>query len=133
VEKMEAVGTLINCLTNNEDLRQDLWVHYLSGNPTDSLVTHLQKISDDYSEDLKVKHAIWQLISSPLSEKFPDFLSSFTEFEQSIICLLMLGLSIQQISKHEGISEVRIRQTVSSIRYNVVWRQFYGIEEAPDR
>ncbi len=130
---MEAVGTLINCLTNNEDLRQDLWVHYLSGNSADSFVSHLEKISVEYSEDLKVKHAIWNIIHSPLSEQFPEFLNNFSDFEQSIICLLMLGLSVQQISHHEGISEVRIRQTVSNIRYNISWGQFYGIKETSDR
>lgn len=133
MEKMKAVGTLINCLTNNEDLRQDLWIYYLSGNSTDTLVSHLQKISVDHFEDVNIKHNVWQILNSPLSEKFPEFLNNFTEFERSIICLLMLGLSIQQISSHEGISEVRIKQTVSNIRYNVSWRQFYGIEETLNR
>lgn len=132
MEKTEAVGILINHLTQSEDLRQDLWVHYLSGNPVDSFVSHLEKITADYSEDLKVKYAIWQILQNPLPEKFDQFLNSFSEFERSILCSLMLGLSIQQISQHRGISEVRIRQTVSNIRYNISWEHYYGTKEKSD-
>lgn len=132
MEKMSAVGTLINCLTNNEDLRQDLWVHYLSGNPVDSFVSHLEKIVADYSEDIKVKYAVWNILQNPSSDKFELFLNSFSEFERSILCSLMLGLSIEQIAQHRGISEVRIRQTVSNLRYNSAWRQFYGTKEEPN-
>ncbi len=126
---METVGTLINCLTNNEDLRQDLWVYYLSGNPVEALPSYLQKISVDYSEDIQIKYNLWHMMNSDMSERFPEFLNYFSDFEQSMICRLMLGLSISQISEYEGISEVRIRQTVSNLRYNIAWRQFYGVEE----
>lgn len=129
MERMEAVGTLINCLTNNEDLRQDLWVHYLSGNPVDSFVSHLQKIHADYSEDIRIKYAVWQIIQNPISDNFQDFLDAFSVFERSILCDLMLGLTVEQMSKHRGISQVRIRQTVSNLRYNEAWGQFNGIKK----
>ena len=131
MERMEAVGILINCLTKDNDLRQDLWVHYLSGNSVDSFASHLEKILVDYSEDTKVKHAIWNIIQNPISEDFQLFLNNFSEFERSILCNLMLGLTISQISKYHGISEVRIRQTVSSLRYNKAWGQFHGVKEEP--
>lgn len=129
---MEAVGTLINCLTENEDHRQDLWVHYLSGNPLDSFISHLERISADYSEDLHVKFAIWNLIQNPLSEKFEVFIEKFSDFEKSILCSLMLGLTIPQIAAYRGISEVRIRQTVSNLRYNVTWEKHYGTKTSPN-
>lgn len=133
MDRMEAVGTLINCLTENEDQRQDLWVHYLSGNPVDSFVSHLEKLSLEYSDDLQVKYAVWNLIQNPPSEKFELFLNGFSEFEKSILCCLMLGFTIEQIAQHRGISQVRIRQTVSNIRYNTMWEQYNGLKETPDR
>jgi hypothetical protein len=44
VETQE-VRQLINCLTNDEDARQELWVHYLSGNSVDSFVSRLDEIA----------------------------------------------------------------------------------------
>lgn len=129
MEKLEAVGILINCLTQNEDLRQDLWVHYLSGNPTDSFIIHLEQIVSEYSDDLKLKYSLWDIYKNPPSEKLQEFLSNFSDFEQSIMCSLMLGFDIEQIAVHRGISEVRIRQTVSNIRYNIMWEHYYGTKE----
>jgi len=34
----------INHLTNDEDLRQELWVHFLEGNPLNSLEHHLKEV-----------------------------------------------------------------------------------------
>jgi hypothetical protein len=120
------VGHLINHLTEDNDLRQDLWVHYLSGNPMDSLSTHLEDIVNEYSDEEQVKSTVWQLMNNPPSEDFITMLDSFTEFEKSIICSLMLGFTVEHISRRRGISEVRLRQTISSIRYNPLWEQYYG-------
>lgn len=130
---MVAVGILINRLTKDDDLRQDLWVHYLSGNPVDSFASHLEKISADYSQDLKIRQTIWNILQNPLSEKFELFLNSFSEFDRSILCCLMLGLSIEQMAKYRGMSEVRIRQTISNIGYNTSWRQHYGTQDEPNK
>lgn len=132
METKQTVGHLINCLTQNEDLRQELWVHYLSGNTVDSFVSHLKEISTDYSEDETIRANIWHLINNPPSDRFQNFLKTFSEFEQSILVLLALGMTTSQISAYKGISEVRIRQTISSIRYNISWEQFYGIKEKPN-
>jgi DNA-directed RNA polymerase specialized sigma subunit len=128
VEPTDRVNNLINCLTSDEDIRQELWVHYLSGNPIDSFSKHLQKIQVEYTEDEKLKTAIWDLINNPLSEKLQNILNNFTDFEQGVICLLMLGLTVENISSIKGISQVRIRQSISSIRYNTCWREKYGTE-----
>jgi len=125
---MEEVNSLINCLTSDEDIKQELWVHYLSGNAVESFASHLSKIRTEYSDDLELKKSIWQLINNPPSDKLMGILDNFTEFERSIICLLMLDLSIDKISIVKGINEVRIRQSIASIRYNTCW-SVYGIKE----
>jgi len=132
VRPMEEVSSLINCLTSNEDMRQELWVHYLGGNSVDSFASYLQKISFEYSEDTQLREAIWQLINNPPSNKLASVLKEFSDFERSIICLLMLGQDVGNISAIKGINQVRIRQTISSIRYNSVWDKYYGTEEKSD-
>lgn len=128
----EEVQSLINCLTNDEDLRQDLWIHYLSGNPVESFARHLDKLRIEYSDDIELKRSIWFLVNNPPSKKLTELLDHFTDFEKSIICMLMLGLDIQKISAIKGIGEVRIRQAISAIRYNSIW-SIYGIKERLNR
>lgn len=127
------VNSLINCLTNNEDERQDLWVHYLSGHPVDSLSVHLKQVQLEYSDDKELRKAIWSLIQDPISEELSNFLAlNFTDYERSIICFLMLGLNVEKISGVKGISQVRIRQSIATIRYNKAWSK-YGTENKIDR
>lgn len=130
----DEVSNLINCLTNDEDARQDLWVHYLSGCPVESLVHHLRDVQLEYSDDIELRKAIWDLLDNPLSDELTNFLmSNFTDYERSIICFLMLGLNVSKISEIKGISEVRIRQSIASIRYNQSWSSSDGIKEIVDR
>lgn len=127
---MEKVGNLINCLTSDEDFRQELWVHYLNGNAEHTFASHLQKLNAEYTEDESLRHNIWLLIKNPPSEKLTNILADFSDFEKSIICLIMLGQNIDQISAHKGINEVRIRQAIATIRYNPLWEKYYyGTEE----
>ena len=44
----------------------------------------------------------------------------------------MLDLNASSISAAKGISEVRIKQSISTIRYNNVWSK-YGFKEKFDR
>jgi len=119
---LERIGNLINCLTNNEDHRQELWVYYLEGNTEDSIVDHLQKIVHECSHDINVKYAIWQLITNPLPDCYTKILQqNFSEFEQSIIFSLMLGLSVEQMSKYWDVPVIRLNQAVATIRYNPIW------------
>ena len=134
MDPLSQVNNLINCLSNDEDVRQDLWVCYLSGTPVESLNARLQKIKAQYDEDTKLQLAIWQLLKNPPSDKLSDLMeANFTDYERSIICCLMLGLDAGKISEIKGISQVRIRQSIATIRYNKCWEESYGIEEKPDR
>lgn len=133
MEPKTQVSNLINCLTNDEDLRQELWVYYLNGNPIESFPDYLNKLQLQYADDFKLKKAIHQIIQNPLSDNVLEFLDNFTDFERSIICLSMLDLTIERISAIKGISEVRIRQTIANIRYNSIWEKYYGIKKEPIR
>lgn len=125
----QEVRQLINCLTNDEDARQELWVHYLSGNSVDSFVSRLDEIAQDCSQDDKVKANLWNLFTNPPGERFYALLNNFSQFEQSVICLLMLGLTLSEISGYKGLSEIRIKQVVHSIKSNKCWEALYGIKD----
>lgn len=134
MKPLELVSNLINCLSNDDDIRQDLWVAYLSGTPVESLDARLSRIQNEYREDLELQKAIWDLINNPVSDELHTLIeTNFTDYERSIICCLMLGLNAGKISDVKGISEVRIRQSIATIRYNKCWEEAYGTKEKPDR
>jgi len=133
VKPTDQVHSLINCLTNDEDLRQDLWVCYLSGTPIQSFESRLERLKVEYSDDVELQKSIWQLIKNPPSETLSVVLEkNFTDYERNILCCLMLGLEVDKISYLKGISQVRIRQSIATIRYNECWST-YGIENKINR
>ena len=126
----EQVSQLISNLTNDEDQRQELWAHYLSGNAESSLASYLDKINKEYSLESEIQSRIWHIVKNPPSEKFYELLSRFSDVEQSIVTLLALGLTVTQVSLYKRISEIRIRQVISIIKDNNCWEELYGIKEA---
>lgn len=118
------VHQLINSLTNDEDHRQELWIHYLSGNATSSFSYQLEKLKlldEDYNE---LQQLVFQLADSPLSQDLLDIVSTFSELEKSITFWLLLGITIDKISSYKGISEVRIRQIIATIRNHNGWEKW---------
>lgn len=122
----EQVSNLINCLTKDEDQRQDLWVHYLSGNPTSTFTAYLDKLNKEFAQDSQMQELLWGIFINPPSDKFEKLLTNFSDIEQSMVCMLAMGLTISEISQYKGISEVRIRHVIQVIRYNKCWEELYG-------
>lgn len=111
---------LINSLTLNEDLRQDLWVAYLSGTPAnqlpqkaiESLIT-----SDIQSQDF----AAYEL---SLLELPQELLNSLTDEEKLVMFLLYLGYNIGEVSVLLGESRVVVLELISSVKQNEAWEKF---------
>jgi hypothetical protein len=133
VKPTNQVSKLINCLTKDEDQRQDLWVHYLSGNSSSTFVAHLDKLSREFSADSELQQLLWDVFKNPPSSKFKELLSNFSDIEQSIVCLLALGLTVSQLSKYKAISEIRIRHVMSIVKDNDCWEELYGAKATIDR
>lgn len=72
-------------------------------------------------------------MNNPPSNKLSKTLEHFSDFERRIIFMLMLGFGANKISQLLGIGEVRIRQAISTIRYNAIWKETYGAEEKLNR
>ncbi len=117
----------INSLTDNEDHRQELWLHYLSGNSTDTFVRKLELIKLENERIDQLERALLTVYQDPQNKTLLYFLDNFSEIERSIMFLLLLGLSVQEVSKYKGISQVRIRQAIAAIRVHTVWEK-YGIK-----
>jgi len=104
--KKSSVEEIINSLTTDEDLRQDLWVSYLEG-------THPTRLS---SKILQI------LITCDTQGRFPivcppDFLlNKMNNLESHVLYLLCLGYNIGKISVALSISRVAVLETMSSIR-----------------
>ncbi len=122
----DKVSQLINCLTKDEDQRQDLWVHYLSGNSPSTFVSHLDKINKELCADSYIQGLLWDVFKDPPSHKFKQLLSNFSDIEQSVVCLLALGLTVYEVSKYKAISEIRIRHVISVVRDKDCWEELYG-------
>ena len=133
MEPTDKVSQLINCLTKDEDRRQDLWVYYLSGNHTSTFSSHLDNLTKEFNADSQLQEMLWNVFRNPPSDKFKELLNNFSDIEQSIVCLLALGLTVSQLSKYKGISEIRIRHVISVIKENDCWEELYGFEETSNR
>jgi hypothetical protein len=133
VKPTETVSNLINCLTNDEDQRQELWLHYLSGNAPSTFASYLDKVNKEFTADSELQQRLWDIFQNPPSHRFEVLLSRFSEVERSIVCLLALGLSVSEISGYKSISEIRIKHVISIIKDNDCWEELYGIKTTLDR
>jgi hypothetical protein len=133
VNLQDQVNILINRLTNDEDQRQDLWIHYLSGHSPESLTSYIDQLNIESQMEREVQARLWYIFKNPPSDKFFELLSVLSETEQSVACLLALGLTVSQLSKYKGISETRIRQVISVMGDSDCWEKLYAEEKTNRR
>jgi hypothetical protein len=122
------VANLINSLTIDEDIRQDLWVEYLSGTPSSKLYSKILKILIKYDILSREKQ-----ISNIIHHSIPEnFLNTFSDIESKTLYLLCLGYNIGDISDTLGQDRVSILDAVSSIRQKSTWSK-NGFKESIQR
>jgi hypothetical protein len=116
------VQSLINSLTDDEDLRQELWLHFLSGAADHSLVNQLEvlHIHDKITNDFQSRLEVFTLF--PLSDIAEAALQLLDVAERQVVFLLVLGLSVMEIAEYKGTSPIRVHQTVASIRASQAWQ-----------
>ena len=116
---LPSASKLIKNLTINEDLRQDLWVAYLSGTPLKQLPQKaLESIitSDFQSKD----HAAYELFSMDIPQ---EMLNSLADEEKHIVFLLYLGYNIGEVSVLLGKSVVVVLELISSLKQKDTWEK----------
>jgi hypothetical protein len=112
------VEKLINSLTRNEDIRQDLWVDYLTGADMPSLLFKATQHKLKYDSRNYDSAFIAQLLHNPPKE---EFIEKFTDYERELMCLFALGYNIGEVCVHLGINQVRVEHLLSSIRSKKAW------------
>ena len=127
---MELVSAKVAKTTSDSDYSQALWLHYLEGNPVDSFQQHLEFLKREASKYEVVKQKLEQLSSHPPSPVIIEFISNFSEYEQSIMYMLMLGLTLQQITEYKAVSMVRLQHIISTIGSSKNWEN-YGVKDLP--
>ena len=121
------VQLLINNLTSDEDHRQELWLHYISGNSPCTFEEKLNKIKEEHEKHDRFIKALDSLYDNPPTPQLISFLCNFSDFERSVMFLLLLGFSVEDVSKYKEISRIRIEQTIFSIKGHTAWKK-YGIK-----
>ena len=121
--ELQTVKNLIDQLTDDEDLRQDLWVHFLSGSNTSTFIYQLEVLQ---IHNAIINHLQDQLVvftTQPMTAQFEIALHSMSAVEQQILYLLLLGLVPVEIAKYKNISVVKIYQAVLSICSSPTWKK----------
>jgi hypothetical protein len=120
--ELTLIKQLINDLTDDEDLRQELWLHFLSGHPSPTFIQKLEVLSiyRRVVEDFHVQVAAF--IHHPLPPSVERALEILAPIERQIIYLLICGLSPEDIAKYKDIGVISVYQTISSIRSSPSWR-----------
>jgi hypothetical protein len=114
---------LIDHLTQDDDERQELWVHYLENNDILMLSDYLKQIREQYNEEQLLQITIWKQLKNPSDFNLQQLFDNFTELEQSIIRLLILGVSLQQIVGIKNIGALRLRHIIAIICENQCWKE----------
>lgn len=115
------VNEFINGLTANEDFRQDLWVNYLTYNNLDTLKTRARQLELEEMLCEKSIDLINEFGAQNVFTKYPDLVNNFTQFEQTVIFLLLVGFSVQDISDYKNISIIRVKQAIHTIKQSKIW------------
>lgn len=118
----------INNLSINEDQRQDLWVKYLESKSIDlsSSLNDIQ-LNNELNDVLINKMVI--CLTVPPAEETLQLLDNFTDLERSVIMLLILGLTREQISRYKMIEMLRLQQLINNISVHPAWESFLAKEK----
>lgn len=120
----------INKLSNDEDVRQELWVQYLTTGCL-PFSAKLEKIKLDSEHDLELAQLIMQLMTStsPQSAEIQEIIHSLTDLERSIVACLLIHLDVHRISWYKDISPIRISQVIATIRNNSRWEEVWRLRD----
>lgn len=118
-EELHQTQALIDSLTTDEDVKQELWILFLSGHPPSSLKSNLDTILWENYITERVSTTAFEIMHSygTLSGLL-DFLSPL---ERTIVILVASGITLDIISRYKGISHIRLRQILFSIQRAPSW------------
>jgi len=118
----------IETLSQDEDERQDLWVAYLEDPYFDLSSRFIEIKSRNDANDIIISNLINYLQSPPTSEML-ELLDNFTELESSVMILLVIGFTKEQVSKYKMIEMLRLQQMINNISTHPIWEKALAKKE----
>lgn len=124
------VQALISALTKNEDLRQDLWVAYLSGEIHSTFSSKLQQLSISQDIEKRASQSLHDILDLNIPQ---DVLDQLSDLQRSIMFMIMLGYSLEQVGRYNGIKQVIIDQEMVSLVKHPLWEKYGSKETSKSR
>ena len=118
----------IETLSQDEDERQDLWVAYLEDPYFDLSSRFIEIKNRNDANDIVLTNLINYLQSPPTSEML-ELLDNFTDLERSVMILLVIGFTKEQVSKYKMIETLRLQQMVNNISTHPIWEKTLAKKE----
>jgi hypothetical protein len=119
----------IETLSQDEDERQDLWVAYLEDPYFDLSSRFIEIKNKNDINDIVINNLINYLRSPPTTEML-ELLDVFTDLERSVLILLVLGFTKEQVSKYKMIEMLRLQQMINNISTHPIWETMLVKKEA---
>ena len=120
------VEQLINSLAHDEDIKQDLWLDYLTGIDLNLLVFKAYQHKLKYHSQSVDNSFLNDLLHNPPAK---EFIEKFTDYEKELMCLFALGYNIGEVCVHLGISLVGVKQLLSTIRSKKAWDNIWLLKD----
>jgi hypothetical protein len=114
------IHRLISVLTKNEDLRQDLWVSYLSGEIDSTFSSKLQQLSISKDIEQKASNSLQDILDLNISQ---DVLGQLSDLQCSILFMTILGYNLEQVGRYNQVEQVVIDEEMVSLTKHPVWVQ----------
>jgi len=112
------IHRLISALTKNEDLRQDLWVSYLSGEIDSTFSSKLQQLSISKDIEQRASSSFQDILDLNISQ---DVLDQLSDLQCSILFMTILGYSLEQVGRYNEVEQVIIDEEMVNLTKHPVW------------
>ncbi|NBU97151.1 MAG: hypothetical protein EBS19_02870 [Spirochaetia bacterium] len=124
-QKQKEIKNKIDTTTDDLDIRQSIWIEYLETDNQDiDFICKKLILQKKATEEIEEK--IKKIANSEKSDNLIELLESFTEFEQSVLSLLFVGISINSVAKYKMIKPMRIVQIINCISSSSAWREYFA-------
>ena len=109
-KNLRKIINIISKMSCDEDMRQELLLYYLE----DSSSCNLPKLINK----LRITNAVESnkaMLQSILDDDMPSMLEQLSDDQREVILLLESGLSIEEISEYNSMSQTHIQTLINSI------------------
>jgi hypothetical protein len=114
----EMVHRLILVLTKNEDLRQDLWVSYLSGEIISTFCSKLKQLSLHQDVEKTAANSLQHILDLDIPQ---DALNQLSDLQCSILFMLCLGYNLEQVGRYNAIKQTTVDKEAIDLSKHPVW------------